>query len=111
MRPWMTLEVVTSKRDPGRLRHQRGEPARAPPPTPPVDRVAGHPNLLPERAVVFPLRQRPHQRSTLAGRQRRVDHLLDQFVTEQRHPAGPLSPQPGLLLSCVHPHPSSTPST
>src|SRR4029453_16484210 len=39
---------------PGRLRHQSGEPAGAPPPTPPVDRVAGNPDLLPERAVVLP---------------------------------------------------------
>jgi len=38
----------------------------------------------------------------LAGAERRVDHVLDQLVTEQPDPAGPLSPPLLLLIGSGH---------
>jgi hypothetical protein len=62
----------------------------------------GAPNGRPERAAVCALGQRPHQPSPRPGRQRRVDHLLDQLVTEQPDPPGPLGPPPGVVVDLSH---------
>ena len=92
--------------DPGRLGHQRLEPAGPPRPGPPVDRVPRDPDLLPERPLVGPLGQPTDQGSALSGRQLRVDHLLDQLIAEQRHPPGPFRPPPRLLIDLGHSHSS-----
>ena len=42
------------------------------------------------------------QPAALAGRQLRVDHVLDQLIPEQRGPPGPLSPAALLFLSLAH---------
>ena len=61
-----------------------------------------HPHLRAERAVVLARGQLTHQRAALAGRQLRVDHLLDQPVTEQPDLPGPLSPPAGLVIGLGH---------
>jgi hypothetical protein len=91
-----------ARSDSGRARHQRLEPATAPVPGPAVDGVARDPHRRPERAGVLALGQRPHQPAPRPGRERRVDHLLDQLVTEQPDPPGPLGPPPGVVVDLGH---------
>jgi len=72
---------------PGR-RSQRGEPARAPGPDPPVDGLPRHGHRLAERPRMRPGGQLADQPAPLPGSQRRIGGLPDQLVPEQRHLLG-----------------------
>src|SRR5439155_22483785 len=89
---------------------QRADPAGSPPPAPPVDVLPPPRDLLPERPDMLPRGDLAHQRATLLGGQAHVDDVLDQLVTKQRHPAGPLGPTAGLLISSSQCGASSTQS-
>ena len=73
-------------------RHQRGEPAPAPRPDPPVQTLPRHLNLVPERAFMDSVGHRPDQPAPRTRRQRRVGSVTDQLVAPVRHLLRTLAP-------------------